>query len=243
MVKFIAYSGGVESTTMLMMFGHMATPLFADTGWEHKPLYEWLDRVERMTGFKIERVRREGETLPEYIKRSKYYPSMVARFCTRMFKIEPMDDFLKSRVPCELMIGLNYDERNEREGNHGLIEGVTYSYPLIDLQINRASCIAALKARNLLPKFPGYMRRGGCVGCFYKSPKEYYRMAKEAPEEAYSIADLEDDIQDDRTKHYGIRTGIPNMRRFLDNSRAQMEMQLDDDLDLVTSPCGVFCHR
>ncbi len=228
---------------MLMLFGHKATPLFADTGWEHKALYSWLDKVESETGTKITRVRREGETLPQYILRSKYYPSPMARFCTRMFKIEPMDDFLRSRVPCELMIGLNYDERNERTGNHGLVEGVTYSYPLVDLKINRASCIAALTQRNLMPKFPGYMRRGGCVGCFYKSDKEYYRMAKESPEEAYSIADLEDDLQDGRQTRYGVKETITNMRQFLDNSRAQMEMKLDDELDLVSSPCGVFCHR
>lgn len=225
------------------MFGHMATPLFADTGWEHKSLYDWLHNVETVTGYKIERVQRSGETLPQYIKRSRFYPSSVARFCTRMFKIEPMGDFLRSQLPCELMIGLNYDERDDRTGNHGLIEGVTYSYPLIDLKINRSSCIALLKTRGLLPKFPGYMRRGGCIGCFYKSAKEYYRMAKEAPEEAYSVADLEDDIQDDRRSHYGIRDGIPNMRRFLDNSRAQTEMDLSDDLNLLSSPCGVFCHR
>jgi len=60
---------------------------------------------------------------------------------------------------------------------------------------------------------------------------------------AYSVADLEDDLQDDRKNHYGVRDGIPNMRRFLDNARAQMEMPLNDELDLVSSPCGVFCHR
>ncbi len=239
---YIAYSGGVESTTMLMLFGHEATPLFSDTGWEHQALYDWLNTVEKKTHVKIERVKREGETLPEYIRRSKFYPSQMARFCTRMFKIEPMDDYLKSRVPCELMIGFNYDER-ERTGNHGLIDGVTYSYPLIDLKINRDTCIAALKQKGLMPTFPGFMRRGGCIGCFYKSPKEYYRMAKESPQEAYSIADLEDDLQDDRKTHYAVRDGIPNMRRFLDNARAQMEMPLNDEQDYTTSPCGVFCHR
>lgn len=240
--RFIAYSGGVESTTMVLMFGHMATPLFADTGWEHKPLYEWLEKVEAVTGVKIERVQR-SETLPNYIKRSRYFPSPMARFCTRMFKIEPMDEYLSRYVPCELMIGLNYDERDMREGNHEMQPGVIYSYPLVDLKITRSMCEAVLNERGLHPKFPGYMRRGGCKGCFYKSKKEYYRMAKEAPEEAYSVADLEDAIQDGREVHFGVRDGIPNMRNFLDNARAQMELKLDDELDLKTSPCGVFCHR
>lgn len=85
-MKFIAYSGGVESTTMLVMFGHMATPLFADTGWEHKALYEWLDKVEATTQTKIVRVQR-SETLPAYIERSKYFPSPMARFCTGCLKL------------------------------------------------------------------------------------------------------------------------------------------------------------
>lgn len=240
--SYIAYSGGVESTTMLLMFGHEATPLFADTGWEHQVLYDWLSKVESATGHKIERVRAK-ETLPDYIKRSRFYPSPVARFCTRMFKIEPMDKFLKERVPCEVMIGLNYGEQ-DRTGNHGLVKGVRYSYPLIDLKITREMCVDALKEHELYPHFPSYMKRGGCVGCFYKSADEYYKMARESPEEAYGVADLEDSIQDERGRHFGVRDGIPNMRQYLNYARAQQEFPFEiEENEVAPSSCGVFCNR
>jgi len=245
MEKFIAYSGGVESTTMLVLFGHNATPIFADTGWEHAALYAWLDRVQETTGIAISRIRREGETLPEYIERAKYYPSDMARFCTRMFKIEPIDTYLKTRTPCELMIGLNYGEQG-RTGNHGLVEGVKYTYPLIDLKLTRDACIEILKDRGLLPKFPSYMQRGGCVGCFFKRKSEYQRMALESPAEADSVAALEETIQDERGEWFSVRRGIKSIRGLIEAERRQMRLGFDDEVEDeggVPTSCGVFCHR
>tara|TARA_R110000868_G_scaffold11756_1_gene57476 strand:- start:8 stop:745 length:738 start_codon:yes stop_codon:yes gene_type:complete len=245
MQKFISYSGGVESTTMLVMFGDKATPIFSDTGWEHAALYEWLNAVESKTGIHVERIRRDGETLPEYISRMKYYPSSMARFCTRRFKIEPIDEYLKSRVPCELMIGLNYDER-DRTGNHGLIEGVRYSYPLIDLKITREACIEILTNKDLLPKFPSYMKRGGCIGCFWKSKSEFRQMALQSPNEADSVADLEEHIQDERGEWFSVRRGIPSIRGLIESERRQNRFDFggdDPDEGGLPTSCGVFCHR
>jgi len=249
--KFIAFSGGVESTTMALLFGRSATPLFADTGFEHREMYERLDRIEvalqeiHGEGFKIQRVSRD-ETLQEYIQRTKFYPSPVARFCTRMFKIEPMDEFLKDQGECELMIGLNADEA-DRTGNHGLISNVTYTYPLIDLGITRDRCLEYLKAYDLQPHFPPYMQRGGCVGCFYKSKKEFTALALLNQTEADMIAELEASIQDERGKHYGIRDGIPNMREFINNVKSQTSIMSAEKLyetkQQANTPCGVFCHR
>lgn len=71
----------------------------------------------------------------------------------------------------------------------------------------------------LAPDFPPYMRRGGCIGCFFKTKQEYRAMVHLAPEEIEAVADLEDSVQDRRKKHYGIRDGIPNMRRFIEDER------------------------
>lgn len=245
MEKFISYSGGIESTTMLVLFGAKATPIFSDTGWEHAALYEWLEKVETKTGVKIERVKRPGETLPQYIERARYYPSELSRFCTRMFKIEPIDAFLKSHTPCKLMIGLNADETG-RTGNHGLVEGVQYTYPLIDLGLTREACIAILKEKDLLPKFPSYMQRGGCIGCFFKRKSEFQRMALESPEEADSVAALEEFIQDERGEWFSVRRGIKSIRGLIEAERKQKRMDFGDDTPDeggIPTSCGVFCHR
>ncbi len=229
---------------MLVLFGDKATPIFSDTGWEHAALYSWLAKVEGKTGTRIERIQRPGETLPQYIERAKFYPSDLSRFCTRMFKIEPIDNYLKSRTPCELMIGLNYDEQN-RTGNHGLIEGVKYSYPLIDLKLTREACIEILKSKDLLPMFPSYMQRGGCIGCFFKRKSEFQRMALESPDEADSVAELEESIQDERGEWFSVRRGIKSIRGLIEAERRQMRLDFDDTKDEGGMPtsCGVFCHR
>lgn len=249
--RFISFSGGVESTTLALMFGGVATPIFADTGFEHAELYERLDTVEAALkgvhgdGFEIVRVSAD-ETLPDYIERSRFYPSFRSRFCTRKFKIEPIDAFLADAGECELMIGLNADEAEQRTGNHGLLPHVRYSYPLVDLGITRAQCLAVLEARGLAPAFPAYMERGGCVGCFFKSKREYAAMAVLAPEEFDAVAALEERIQDKRGEWYAIRDGIDNMRQFGEAVRAQgrlFDLETMYPTAMKQTACGVFCHR
>ena len=257
MNKYISFSGGVESSAMCVLFGHKADAIFADAGWEHKPIYNRIKLVERCcreihdSAFTIFRVKGkekhngvEYSTLQDYIRASKFYPSPMARYCTRAFKIEPIDEFLKDKGDVEIMIGLNYDER-DRVGNHGLLPNVKYSYPLVDNKITRDQCLKVLDRFGLRPKFPPYMQRGGCVGCFYKSKKEFYAMAQLSPDEFKEVEDIEKDIQDERGKFYSIRKNIPSMeelRKLAETSMFKPE-DLYNDYDLPETPCGVFCNR
>ena len=47
MKKFISFSGGVESSTMCVLFGNNADAIFSDTGFEHKEIYDRIDLVEK----------------------------------------------------------------------------------------------------------------------------------------------------------------------------------------------------
>lgn len=47
MKTYIAFSGGVESTTMCLLYGKDATAVFTDTGSEHEYLYKRLEKVEK----------------------------------------------------------------------------------------------------------------------------------------------------------------------------------------------------
>jgi len=46
MKKFISFSGGVESTTMCILYGADAKAIWADTGAEHELMYERINTVE-----------------------------------------------------------------------------------------------------------------------------------------------------------------------------------------------------
>jgi 3'-phosphoadenosine 5'-phosphosulfate sulfotransferase (PAPS reductase)/FAD synthetase len=47
MKKYISFSGGVESTTMCLLYGKGATAIWCDTGAEHKEMYNRIDMVEK----------------------------------------------------------------------------------------------------------------------------------------------------------------------------------------------------
>lgn len=45
-MKFISFSGGVESTAMCVLYGKGATAIWCDTGAEHELMYKRIDYVE-----------------------------------------------------------------------------------------------------------------------------------------------------------------------------------------------------
>jgi len=251
--KYISFSGGVESRAMALLYGNKADAIFADTGSEHDEMYKQLENIEKVirefhgNDFKIKKVKNEKhESLEGYIRESSFFPSFHARFCTRMFKIEPIDNYLKKykNEGVELMIGLNADEEEMRTGNHGLLSFVNYSYPLADNGINRNMCYQILDAAGIRPNFPAYMQRGGCKFCYYKSKKEYEAMAILNEKEFDEVADLENDIQDKRDKFFHIISSISNLREFKKQARAILFNP--DEIYLVinnATNCGVFCNR
>ena len=141
------------------------------------------------------------------------------------------------------MIGLNAEEIDQRTGNHGNKKFVNYSYPLADNGLNRAACITILKKVGLNPEFPAYMRRGGCIGCYYKSKKEYEAMALLNPAEFKVVENLEEEIQDKREKYFSIKDGIKMSE--IREGVANMIFTPDEIYPTINdaTKCGVFCNR
>ena len=257
MKRFIAFSGGVESTAMCLLYGKGATAVFTDTGSEHAEMYRRIQYVESMLSeihggdFQSIRLRANvkarGEmvgTLTEYVDRMSFFPSGGDRYCTRLFKIAPLDAFLKSQGESELLIGLNADE-TDREGNYGLLANVQYRYPLQGDGYTRQDCIEILEKYNLKPDFPAYMRRGGCIFCPFKSKKEYAAMVHLALDEINLVRVLEEKAQDKRGKYYRIRHNMPAMRDFIEIEKNNLFGDLSPYYDASEEQysCGVFCHR
>lgn len=249
--RFISFSGGVESSTLCLIYGKVAKPIFADTGSEHEEMYERLDyfekRMKEFHGNDFEIIRVSKGSLKDYIKNSHFFPSPNARYCTRMFKIEPIDEFLMSQGECELMIGLNVNEASDRTGNYGLKENVKYTYPLVENGLTREHCKMMLKKASLEPAFPPYMKRGGCDLCFYKSKAEWRALVLLNEQKAQQLAEFEESIQDKREKYYYMNSGIGKMSEFIQAVKSQGELfdlsQTYPTYDDNHSPCGVFCHR
>ena len=257
--KFISFSGGVESTTMCILFGKGAKAIWCDTGAEHKKMYERMnlveDKLKNLHGGDFEIIRLKPkvnikkevvDNLLDAVIKWKFMPSPMMRYCTGKFKIEPIDEFLSKQGECELMIGLNADEES-REGNWGLKTNVKYTYPLQDKTLSRADCEDILRIYNLHPDFPAYMLRGGCSMCFYKSEKEYKALWYMNRDEFNEMVQFEDKYQDNRKKQYTIMSSGKSLRQL--SQECSMEMFQEDILETYKEykkegkSCGAFCRR
>lgn len=249
MTDYVAFSGGKDSTALALLMPD-ATPIFTDTGWEFDELYQHIERFQAVTGREVVRITAE-ETLPQYIERSKFLPNHGARFCTRMFKIDPLNRYLSERLPASLCIGLRADEdANERVGNLTEMNGLTIRYPLREQGIDIWGVIRICTAHDLLPRNLPHMARGGCKGCFYKRRSEVLAMQYLVPEILDELQALEEAVQDERGDFFHM---FPNVGKSIADLRAQTTMfdaatmqsvYLDAaDTSDKGEACGLFCHR
>ena len=245
MKQFVSFSGGKDSTALALLMPE-ATPIFADTGWEFPQLYQHIEKFERVTNREVIRVRREDQTLPEYIAERRFLPGHRARFCTRMFKIEPIDKYLVEQGDCELSIALRADE-TERTGNQTEKPSITIRYPLQEMGIDIWGVLRLCLEHDLLPRYPVFMARGGCKGCFYKRRSEVMAMAQLCPEILDELQHLEELVQDQRSR---FAVMFPNTEASIADIRSQHfmfdpeEVYRDaNDTSDYGENCGLFCNR
>jgi hypothetical protein len=264
MKKFISFSGGVESTTMCVLYGKGATAIWCDTGWEHSVMSDRIDFCEKALtdihdgDFKLIRVlpsvTAKGlkvNRLQDYIRRMFFMPSKKDRYCTNRFKIEPIEILLKNEGDVELMLGFNADEEpgGYRVGNLEKLKNVKYTYPLYENGYSRSMCEDVLRGHGIHPNFPIYMKRGGCVGCIFKSVAEFKALYLFNPKEFNDNMELENQIQDERKKFFTLSM---SQRSFLDiKNECEQEIKIWGRNEVekmyqkvkINQSCGAFCQR
>lgn len=271
--KFISFSGGVESSTLCLLYGKGATALFSDTGNEEPEMYERLNLVESFMkahhagDFNLVRVKPNAKYKNEYYSTLQdlanaygYFPSSQSRYCTRILKIEPIDNYLKEQGECELMIGLNADEILDRTGNLSTLENVKYTTPLSDDGYSRLDCINILSEYGIQPDFPPYMKRGGCRLCFFRGKKEakakYFFNKEGFLEDMQFEIDLNENGKrklnkaGSAKKFFGINQGFPlGYQSIIHECEQEISMYgLEQMKSFYTNvgdhkTCGLFCHR
>jgi 3'-phosphoadenosine 5'-phosphosulfate sulfotransferase (PAPS reductase)/FAD synthetase len=111
MKRFLSLGAGVQSSTLALMIAHgeiepVEEAIFADTGWEPRKVYEWLEWLEKQLPFPVHRVQR-GNLRSDTLTRSNTTGQRVAavpwhmvmpngdramgrRQCTAEYKIAPL---------------------------------------------------------------------------------------------------------------------------------------------------------
>lgn len=232
----ISFSGGRTSAYMLWRvlqsnggLPKEALVCFANTGKEDEATLRFVDRCSKewdvpiswleyraaepyfeVVGF--DTASRNGKPFSELIKKKKYLPNPVARFCSEELKGRAIERFL-GPGEWETMVGVRADEprRIAKLRARGLL------LPLFDAGITQKDVQEFWKSQAFdleLEYRYGVTALGNCDLCFMKGPQQIAGLIKDKPERAIWWAEQEKAIgatfRNDRPSYFQIHDFMNN---------------------------------
>ena len=255
-VNIISLGAGVQSSTMALMAkcGEL-TPMpdcaiFADTQAEPKPVYDWLDWLEKQLPYPVHRVTAgnlqsaslkviTGKSGRKYTKHR--IPAftlgdkkgMFQRQCTLDFKIVPIKrkvrELYKGKVT--MWIGISLDEVIRMKPSR--VKYIENIWPLIDKRMSRQSCLNWMKKNDYpLPK------RSACYFCPFHNDREWKNLSKEDFARAVSYEkELQTAVAQVQNKETNIAVPFLHPQRIpLDKVKFST-----DEADLFNNECEGHC--
>jgi len=244
--RFLSLGAGVQSSTLALMIAHgelepVDAAIFADTGWEPRKVYDWLDWLQAQLPYPVYRIQR-GNLREDLISRARSTGQRFAavpwhmimpngdralgrRQCTKEYKIEPLTKKARELlglaprqrakgVLCEMLIGISTDEALRMKPS--LHSWKEHRWPLIEKGMARHDCLRWMEKKGypLPPK-------SSCIGCPYHNDHEW--RAIKADPEAWADALMMDEL---------IREPVNGMRgqQFMHRSCQPLK-----DVDLSTA--------
>ena len=188
----VGLSGGKDSTAMAIRLKELNpdieyTYISTMTGNELPGMIKHMDRLAVILGKQtINLSDPKKDNLIELIDDQNMIPNWKSRFCTRILKIEPTIDFLKSVSPCIHYVGLRADEE-ERKGIYGDIEGINHQFPLRQWGWGLGEVWEYLYQKDIdIPE------RTDCALCYHQQIGEWFNLWREHPSEYQKGVDAEE---------------------------------------------------
>jgi len=152
---------------------------FSDTGAELPEIYEFLDKLEAYLGKEIVRLN-SGKSFEDWLSQhNEYLPSPQQRWCTRMMKIKPFENFIGDD-PVVSYIGIRADENREGYVSHK--ETIKPVFPFIEDGLVRDDIFRILEESVGIPEYYKWRSRSGCYFCFFQQQKEWLGLKRYHPE-------------------------------------------------------------
>lgn len=270
LMHIISLGAGVQSSTMALMAAHgEITPMpdcaiFADTGWEPKAVYTWLDWLEKELPFPTHRVgtgmlrhdqitarMRKGEDgAKQHYAALPYFTladgatkrGMVKRQCTSKYKIQPIETFIKRDL-----LGWKPRQRSPK-------------YPVVSqwrgISADEAQRMKPSRERWMTVRYPlamehgmsrsdclAWMRkneyekppRSACIGCPFHSDHEWLDMRDNRREEWEDAVDFDKQIR---------TAGGMRGKTYLHSSckpLGEVEFKADKQNDMFGNECEGMC--
>jgi len=248
-LRILSLGAGVQSTTLLhMMIAGEIEPadhvIFADTGWEPKPVYAHLEKLEALMqkheikfhkvsagNLRIDALRtdKRSATMPLYMLNQNGSKGMVRRQCTSEYKIAPLLKKQRELVGlakgarskehlATTIIGISWDETQRMRD--AAFSWLRNEYPLVDRKITRQMCLDWCAEHGL--ETPP---RSACIGCPFKSDSEWRLLRDTMPDEWADAVEFDHQLRV-AVKARGALTSVP----FLHKSAVPL-----DQVDLRTA--------
>jgi hypothetical protein len=261
----ISLGAGVQSSVMAIMAakGDFPKPdcaIFADTGYEPKAVYRYLEFLKKILPYPVYVVSKGNikKDMLDSIDNGTRFPTapfftqaeitgkkgMLRRQCTADYKIVPIRK--KIRELCGIKYGKHFPKNKYVEQWIGISTDeiqrmkpardkyILNRHPLIEAKMSRQDCIDYLKKEKIpLPE------KSACIVCPYHNDAYWHFMKNERPEE------FADAVEFDKN----IRTGSRNIRDKLYLHRSckpldEVEFnkkENDKQLDMFNNECEGMC--
>lgn len=214
----VSISGGKDSTAMGLYLieneFHKTNELsfvYADTGWEHPEVYEYLEKVVaplfgKYGEFHYLRNPKYPNGMVDMVRKNQSFPTRIARFCTRELKIAPIKLHIKALVEQGLnpinVVGIRAQESHRRslmdEYDEGGPIGCDTWRPLIKFLL--ADVVDIHSKHGMVPcslyyKKENPVKRVGCWPCVMSSKTEIRAFAEDDQGHLEAIRQLEKEIE------------------------------------------------
>lgn len=152
---------------------------FTDTGAELQEVYDFLDKLEAYLGKEVLRLS-SGKDFDHWLTvHNEYLPSAQQRWCTRMMKIKPFEDFVGDDLVVSY-IGIRSDEN--REGYISQKDTIKAVFPFIEDGLIREDIFQILQDSVGIPEYYQWRSRSGCYFCFFQRQDEWLGLKRNHPD-------------------------------------------------------------
>ncbi len=179
----LGLSGGKDSAALAIYMRDRVPEMeyvFCDTGKELPETYEFITKMEAYLGKPILRLVSERDFDHYLDVFNGYLPSSRMRWCTRLLKLKPFENFVGSD-PVVNYVGIRADEH--REGYISTKPNITSVFPFRDDGIVKADVLRILEESGVgIPAYYRWRSRSGCFFCFFQRKEEWVGLKREHPE-------------------------------------------------------------
>jgi len=180
--EIVHFSGGKDSTAMLLRMIELGMKIdeigFCDTGLEYTEQYEYIKKIEKHIGIKINYIRPDTTFFKWFYgkwTRGKMegeirgFPFVLTHgYCCRELKVKPSNKLYKEQG--NHYLGIAYDER------HRCSTLKNYKYPLVDWKWTEDKCAWYLKEKGLENPLYKRQNRTGCWLCPKQSKESLHQL-------------------------------------------------------------------